>query len=230
MANKNAAAAASAAPRANPEKGSLREDLRRFTSERILAAAMECFAEQGFRATTVERIVEVAGTTAPTFYRHFPSKNDLLAPLRAHLTTIVRDTVAELEGEASRTREGVRAWVGKYLQMWGEVHRLCEAFWEATASNAEFAAEAMPETIRTVGVLTSFFQDMPAPERDRIAVRLSLMVLFLDRLAFLASVERSPERRDQLVDEFAEMLWLAVFANPPAKRRSPARRSSRGRV
>src|SRR5689334_15219237 len=78
------------------DKGSLRDDLRRFTSERLTRAAMECFAEQGFRATTVERIVEVAGTTTPTFYRHYRSKNDLLPPLMAHLTKIVGETVAKL--------------------------------------------------------------------------------------------------------------------------------------
>lgn len=221
MARNRIAPAASAEPalRAKAERGSHREDLRRYTSEKLLSAAMECFAEQGFRATTVERIVEVAGTTAPTFYRYYASKNDLLEPLRRHLTKIIMDTIAELDGEPCRSRKGVRAWVDKYLAMWGRVHRLCEAFWEATALDPDYAAEAMPATIEAVGVLARFFQTIPEADRDRLSARLALMVLFLDRVAFLASVERSPERAAQIVDEYADVLWLAVF-----DRRTPQRR------
>lgn len=210
---KNTVAPAVAEPgaRGKAEKGSLRDDLRRYTSEKLLAAAMECFAEQGFRATTVERIVEVAGTTAPTFYRYYASKNDLLTPLRTHLTQTVMDTLATLDGEACRSREGVRGWVDTYLAMWGRVHRLCEAYWEATALNADYAAEALPQTLEAVGALSTFLQLTPEAERERISVRLTLMVLFLDRLAFLASVERSPARAAQIVDEFADMLWTTVF-------------------
>lgn len=196
---------------AKPPKGSLREDLKRFTSEKLLQAAMECFSEQGFRATTVERIVEVAGTTAPTFYRHYPSKNDLLPPLRTHLTQIVADTLAKLDGERCRSRAGVRAWLDDYLAMWREVHRLCEAYWEATATNADFAAEALPQTMEATGVLKLYFSSLPEAERGRVSMRLAMMLLFLDRLAFLASVEKSKPTARQMVDEFADMLWTTVF-------------------
>lgn len=41
-------------------------------------AATERFARQGVEATTAEQIAEDAGVTLRTFYRHFPSKHDLL--------------------------------------------------------------------------------------------------------------------------------------------------------
>lgn len=41
-------------------------------------AAMERFAAQGVEATTAEEIAADAGVTLRTFYRHFPSKHDLL--------------------------------------------------------------------------------------------------------------------------------------------------------
>jgi len=41
-------------------------------------AAMERFATQGVEATTAEQIAADAGVTVRTFYRHFPSKHDLL--------------------------------------------------------------------------------------------------------------------------------------------------------
>jgi AcrR family transcriptional regulator len=48
------------------------------TRERILAAATARFAAQGIRATSADRIIDDAGITKVTFYRHFPTKSDLV--------------------------------------------------------------------------------------------------------------------------------------------------------
>src|SRR5208337_1027471 len=47
--------------------------------ERILAVAMELFYRHGIRAVGVEAIAEAAGTNKMTLYRHFPSKDALVA-------------------------------------------------------------------------------------------------------------------------------------------------------
>ena len=47
--------------------------------ERILKAADELFYRQGIRAVGVEAIAEAAGTNKMTLYRHFPSKDHLVA-------------------------------------------------------------------------------------------------------------------------------------------------------
>lgn len=46
--------------------------------ERILLTAHELFYLQGIRATGVDRVIAEAGVTKVTFYRHFPSKSDLI--------------------------------------------------------------------------------------------------------------------------------------------------------
>lgn len=46
--------------------------------ERILMAAHDLFYREGIRATGVDRVIAEAGVTKATFYRHFPSKNDLI--------------------------------------------------------------------------------------------------------------------------------------------------------
>lgn len=46
--------------------------------ERILRTAHELFYGQGIRATGIDRVIAEAGVTKVTFYRHFPSKNDLI--------------------------------------------------------------------------------------------------------------------------------------------------------
>jgi AcrR family transcriptional regulator len=47
--------------------------------ERILAAAAELFYRHGIRAVGVETIAEAAGTNKMTLYRHFESKDALIA-------------------------------------------------------------------------------------------------------------------------------------------------------
>jgi len=48
------------------------------TRERILAVANEMFYANGIRATSADRIIEEAGITKVTFYRHFRTKADLV--------------------------------------------------------------------------------------------------------------------------------------------------------
>ncbi len=47
--------------------------------ERILKAADDLFYRHGIRAVGVDAIAEAAGTNKMTLYRHFPSKDDLVA-------------------------------------------------------------------------------------------------------------------------------------------------------
>ena len=46
--------------------------------ERLAAAALRCYAEDGFEQTTVARIAEEAGVTERTFFRHFADKREVL--------------------------------------------------------------------------------------------------------------------------------------------------------
>lgn len=50
------------------------------TRRRLVDAAMALFAEQGFEATSVEEIAARAGTGRTTFFRHFPTKEDVVFP------------------------------------------------------------------------------------------------------------------------------------------------------
>ena len=74
--------------------------------ERILAAAGELFYRNGIRAVGVDAIAEAAGTNKMTLYRHFTSKDELVAE---YLRQAAKGESGELgppAGAASRRSAG----------------------------------------------------------------------------------------------------------------------------
>jgi AcrR family transcriptional regulator len=53
------------------------KNIRSKTQERILEAAVQLFADQGFRGTSTRDISRMAGVTDTSLFRHFPHKEDL---------------------------------------------------------------------------------------------------------------------------------------------------------
>src|SRR5262245_8777064 len=84
---------------------------------RILAAAGELFYREGIRAVGVEAIAEAAGTNKMTLYRHFASKDDLVAEYlleRARLADAAWDRLAAAyPGDALAQ---LRAWIAKMAE------------------------------------------------------------------------------------------------------------------
>ena len=51
------------------------------TKERILDAALTLFAENGYNGTSVEQIAGIVGIKAPSLYKHYKGKEDILNAL-----------------------------------------------------------------------------------------------------------------------------------------------------
>ncbi len=58
-------------------RGRLKAERRR----QLLRAAARLFADRGFRAVSIEDLGAAAGVSGPAVYRHFPSKESILAEL-----------------------------------------------------------------------------------------------------------------------------------------------------
>jgi len=86
------------------------------TRDRIVAAARQLFAEQGFDGTTTAAIAERAGVAEGTIFRHFASKRELL--LATTVVTVlagIDDAFAQLD--CLSPEEAVRAIVADRLRV-----------------------------------------------------------------------------------------------------------------
>jgi TetR/AcrR family transcriptional regulator, transcriptional repressor of aconitase len=106
--------------------------------EEILAAALRCFAREGFHRTTMQDIVAESGLSPGALYRYFAAKEDLIAAIasRHHAAELAilrdaaeRDDVHEALGELVRafllrlSDPDEQEWRRVTVQLWGEALR-----------------------------------------------------------------------------------------------------------
>jgi AcrR family transcriptional regulator len=81
--------------------------------ERLLAVAADLFYRQGIRAVGVESIADAAGTNKMTLYRHFSSKDELVAE---YLRRLASDIAASLQGLEAKYPGQPRAQLAAWLK------------------------------------------------------------------------------------------------------------------
>lgn len=76
--------------------------------DRLLATASRLFYAEGIHAVGVERLVSEAAVTRATFYRHYPTKDDLVAAYLTETSRRIRVAVDEAR-EGRPPREALAA-------------------------------------------------------------------------------------------------------------------------
>jgi AcrR family transcriptional regulator len=103
-------------PHARVRRGNL-EDADR-TREELLTAAGRLFAEQGLEGVTIRAVAALAGVSAMTPYRYFPSKAELLSGL---WQSVIADVYASMKAavtSAVGARARQKASLDSFLAYW----------------------------------------------------------------------------------------------------------------
>jgi AcrR family transcriptional regulator len=89
---------------------------REATRGALVAAARQCFADQGYEATSTDAVLALAGVSKGALYHHFESKADLLAEVFA---AVSRETAVKAQAAARRAaspREALAAALKAWLR------------------------------------------------------------------------------------------------------------------
>ena len=87
--------------------------------QRLVAAAVDLFTEQGYDATTVAQIAQRAGVTRSTFFRHFSDKREVLVAGQEALSVLLAQGIAEAP-EGATTLEAVASGLTRAATVWDE--------------------------------------------------------------------------------------------------------------
>jgi AcrR family transcriptional regulator len=129
----------------------LRERKKAKTRAAIRQHALRLFREKGYQATTVEQIAEAAEVSPATFYRYFPTKEDVV--LQDDFDVLAMD-VFEAQPPGLSIIAAMRAGLAQMLASLTpeELERFREST-ELTLTIPEVRARALDELIRAIGVM-----------------------------------------------------------------------------
>jgi AcrR family transcriptional regulator len=187
-----------------PPRPGLRERKKARTRAAIREHAFRLFREQGYDATTVEQIADAAEVSPSTFFRYFPTKEDV----------VLQDDMDLLWMEAIREQPPE---VGPIAAMRAGVHtafaRMGEGEWAQLRETTELAmavpavrARMLQELARTTQVLAAAVAERSGRDPGDFAVRaLAGAIVGIAMAAWF-------EEADDLTD-FSDHNRLAAFAD-----------------
>ena len=101
-------------PDQEPQFRSLPREQRR---TRILQAAKRVLLERGWDAANMDDVAARAGTTKPTVYAHFASKDELFEAVARMVKGLIVDELRSPDHYAAEPVEAVTLFCGRYLEL-----------------------------------------------------------------------------------------------------------------
>lgn len=157
--------------------------------DRILLKAHDLFYTHGIRATGIDRLIAESGVTKVTFYRHFPSKTDLIL---AYLDYRHQHWLAWFKEALDRHGKSISALVPAMAEWFrGEEYRGC-AFINTVGELASVLPEVVDIARRHKNDMTSLISDVLPETAGREALA-SALVLAIDGAIVRAQYDTAPE-------------------------------------
>ncbi|TAJ42939.1 MAG: TetR/AcrR family transcriptional regulator [Reyranella sp.] len=161
--------------------------------EEILLAAKELFLEEGYDATTIRRIADRVGVSAPALYLYFHDKEAMMLALCDQTFGLLVERITEIEKTVSDPLERVRRFGEAYARFGLE---------NPDEYRLVFIGNNIPESIRKVG------HRMPVDDPSRPGVGGALV--FSRLVALLSQLETSGVKLNYPPDTCAELCWMGI--------------------
>jgi AcrR family transcriptional regulator len=126
----------------------------------ILAAASKALREQGVRGLSIAAVLERAGLSTRAFYRHFDSKDELVAAVFLETARVEQRRLGRRMASAETDIDAVAAWIDGRLDL---------AFDENIRSDLRsLSLEAQSQTVISPGLVQPAYAEMLKPLREAL--------------------------------------------------------------
>jgi AcrR family transcriptional regulator len=162
--------------RAPGQPSGLRERKKARTRATIRAEALRLFREQGYHATTVEQIAAAAEVSPSTFFRYFPTKEDVVLQddMEPLLAEAIEHQPPEL-GVVAAVRASLRTVISHLdKEQWDRIRQQAEL----SMTTPEVRARAMDDFARTLGVMAEVVARRTGLSPDDLRVRTAAGAIF----------------------------------------------------
>ena len=144
--------------------------------ERLILAALDLFAEQGYDATTVAQIAERAGLTKSTFFRHFPDKRELLVAGQQTLSRLLVEGIRESPAPASPLDAVARGLDRAAGAMTPVNRRIAARLKAAVAANSELQERDALKSVGMASAMADALMERGVPDTPaRLAAELGVL-------------------------------------------------------
>jgi AcrR family transcriptional regulator len=161
--------------------------------EEILQAAKVLFLELGFEATTIRRIADRVGISAPALYLYFKDKDELLLALCDLTFAHLMEAINEIEKAVTNPMERVRRFGEAYVRF-GLSH--------PDEYRLVFMGAHIPESIRKTG--------HKAATDDPTKPGVGGALVFKRLVAILAEAQASGTKLKYPTDTCGELCWMGL--------------------
>jgi TetR/AcrR family transcriptional regulator len=127
------------------------------TSERILDAAEDLFAEKGYSATSLGDVADQVGIRSPSLYNHFKNKEALYGAVIERLLSVFTEIMAEMS-EGELTRDRILNWLETIVRLHHETPNLARLLQHAALSGGPQTGE----------IIERLFKPMFSPDQRAI--------------------------------------------------------------
>jgi AcrR family transcriptional regulator len=147
----------------------LRERKKARTRASLREHALRLFREQGYPETTVEQIAEAAEVSPSTFFRYFPTKEDVVLqddfdPIAIEKFEAQPPELSPIAALRAAMRETFDEAPADQVAQWRELNRL-------TTSVPELRARALEEWMQSVGMIGALIARRLGRDPSDLAVR-----------------------------------------------------------
>jgi AcrR family transcriptional regulator len=185
------------------------QERREETMARLVDATVHCLASKGYHGTTVAAICETADLSQGALFRHFPTRQSLLVRTAREVAERQVTAFVARFGHAGFSPHNIEMALREAsLLVMSRENRTWHELTVAAASDPALK-EALVPALRLyqrkmVAAMADYFGDQ-VPEHDLLGL-MSIVLHFLDGLAFAAPVHGIGRHTEDAVRILAEML------------------------